>query len=340
MGDSFVENLYIDEDKRIASQLERALLSNGYNYQVLNSGVSGATNLNITNLLLNKVVYQVPEAIVLVTSSNDLSALRFEGGYSNRSKFHGNIVPEDSGENWTKKSVFDNIDQIVDNLRIINFICKVHGIEFFICTYPEIQNNEDLNLINSKIRDFAADEVVKLIDLDKLIMKNDIYYYDKLHVSHVGASVAAKNIFEHIRGGLSTEERVCFSQSLSASDIALGHSDIHWLAWQEFDSKGQASHISSINVDFVTKAVRKHKALLVHFEFDQEPTFTDQHYYFFSRSSGWHFYVDLTPDCRQQFSIPIVLPDNIQQFRIGLRVFDQDCIVYMNSVKVEVIKLV
>lgn len=338
MGDSFVENLYVDEDKRIASQLERMLLTNGYDFQVLNAGVSGTTNLNATNLLLNKVVYHAPKAIVFVTSSNDLAALRYECGYSNSSKFHGNLVPEDLSEGWTKSSVGENIGQVVDNLKVINFICKLNNIDFYICTYPEIQSNEDLKLINSKVRAFAANEAVDLVDLDKLIMKNDIYYYDKLHVSHVGAAVAAKSIFEHIKGSLPTDSALCFSQSLTVNEFTLNHLDSYWLAWQELPNEGQSNYIVSLNVDCAAKAVRKHKALVVQVEFDQEPIFSSEHKYSFSRSSGWHFYVDLIANCRQQFSIPIDLPDSVQQLRIGLRAFDEECFVSMNNMALEVIK--
>ena len=338
MGDSFVENLYIDEDKRIASQLERMLLTNGYDFQVLNAGVSGTTNLNATNLLLNKIVYHAPKAIVFVTSSNDLAALRYESGYSNSSKFHGNLVPEDLSEGWTKSSVGENISQVVDNLKVVNFICKLNNIDFYVCTYPEIQSNEDLKLINSNVRAFAANEFVDLIDLDKLIMKNDIYYYDKLHVSHVGATVAAKSIFEHIKGSLPTENALCFSQSLTVSEFGLKHLDLHWLAWQELPNEVQSNYIVSLNVDCAANAVRKHKALVVQVEFDKEPIFSSEHKYSFSKSSGWHFYVDLIANCRQQFSIPIALPDNVQQLRIGLRVFDEECFVSMNNMALEVIK--
>ncbi|WP_414906472.1 SGNH/GDSL hydrolase family protein [Pseudomonas sp. IT-P253] len=334
MGDSFVENLYIDEDKRIASQLERMLLMNGYDYQVLNAGVSGATNLNVTNLLLNKIVYHFPKIVIFVTSSNDLAALRYERGYSNRSKFHGNLVPEDASEIWTKSSVEGNINQVVDNLKVIDFICKLHKIDFYICTYPEIQSNADLRLINSEVREFAAGEAVKLIDLDKLIMRNNIYYYDKLHVSHVGASVAAKSMFEGIRNSLSTEGVVSFSRPSQANDLALNYLDINWLEWKDY----QSSYIVSLNIDCATKNVRKHKALVVLLQFDQEPIFSNQHTYSFSRSSGWHFYVDLAADCRQQFSVPINLPDNIQRFRVGFRVFDEECFVNLNCVALEIIK--
>ncbi|CAI8779683.1 SGNH/GDSL hydrolase family protein [Pseudomonas sp. IT-P291] len=337
MGDSFVENIYIDEDKRIASQLERMLLSNGYDYQVLNSGVSGTTNLNATNLLLNKIAYHSPEAIVFVTSSNDLAALRYESGYSNRSKFHGNLVPEDSSEAWANSSVEENIDQLSKNLKIISLICKLHEIDFYICTYPEIQVNEDLRLINSRVRSFAMDEAVKLIDLDKLIMRNDIYYYDKLHVSHVGATVAAKSIFECIKDSLLADGAVCFSRSPSVNGFGLNHLEAHWLNWGGLSCEKQSSWTVSLNIDCTTKAVRKHKALVVLLEFDQEPVFSNQHQYSFSRSSGWHFYVDLTADCRQQFSVPISLPDNVRRLRVGLRTFDEACFVNMNDVALEVI---
>jgi lysophospholipase L1-like esterase len=337
MGDSFVENVYIDEDKRIASQLERMLLSKGYDYQVLNSGVSGTTNLNAANLLLNKIVYHAPEIVVFVTSSNDLAALRYECGYSNRSKFHGNLVPEDSSEVWTKSSVEENIDQLANNLKIVNLICKLHGIDFYICTYPEIQANEDLRLINSRVREFAIDDSVKLVDLDRLIKKNDAYYYDKLHVSHVGASAAAEVMFECIKGSLSAEGAVCFSRSPTAKDFSLNHSEARWLEWQDLSCEKQSSWIVSLNIDCTTKTLRKHKALVVLLEFDQEPVFSNPHQYSFSRSSGWHFYVDLSADCRQQFSVPINLPDNVKKLRIGLRAFDEACFLNMNGVALEVI---
>lgn len=338
MGDSFVENLYIDEDKRIASQLERMLLANGYDYKVLNAGVSGSTNLNATNLLLNKIVYHCPKILIFVTSSNDLAALRYERGYSNRSKFHGNLVPEDASEVWTKPSVEENIKQVIDNLKVMSFICKLHDIDFYICTYPEIQSNADLKLINSKVRVFAEDDVVKLIDLDKLIMKNDVYYYDKLHVSHVGAAVAAKSILEKVKGSLSAERAVSFSVLSQVNNIDLNCLDVNWLEWGGVPRANSFNYIVSLNIDCAAKSVRKHKALVVLLQFDQEPVFISQHAYSFSRSSGWHFYVDLAAACRQQFSIPICLPDNIQSFRVGFRVFDEECVVSLNRVGVEVIK--
>lgn len=55
LGDSFVESLYVQAENRFVSRVERDLDSVGMRYQCLNGGYSGATSLQLLNVLLNKI---------------------------------------------------------------------------------------------------------------------------------------------------------------------------------------------------------------------------------------------------------------------------------------------
>ena len=55
LGDSFVESLFVQEQDRFPSVLERHLQASGQNFQCLNGGYSGATMLHSFNVFMNKV---------------------------------------------------------------------------------------------------------------------------------------------------------------------------------------------------------------------------------------------------------------------------------------------
>jgi len=322
LGGSFIEGIYVHENERLSAVVEELLFESGYPYDVYNAGVSGSTNLNIFNSLVNKVIYDKPEAIVIVTSSNDMAALRYRDGYRNGSKFHGNTVPENP-EEWAYDSIDDNFAQLEYVLSLMDFACKRQGIKLFFCTFPEIKPNPELEKINWAVRDYCSNNHVDLIDLDERLPRDEALYYDKLHVNAAGARLAADIIVQSIEGKLLQGPGLAsFNREELIANKILSSLASEWSDWYSVESSSDRMISPALTIECVSKAARKHKAIIISMEFHGEPEFQGDHGYFYAKSSGWHFYIDVAEDLAQKITVPLTLPTNVDAFRIGIRTFD------------------
>jgi len=339
LGGSFIEGIYVHESERLSAVVEEELLGNGYPYDVYNAGVSGATNLNIYNSLVNKIIYDQPEAVVIVTSSNDMAALRYKDGYRNGSKFHGNTVPE-SLEEWAYDSIDDNFDQIDFMLSLMDFTCKRRGIKLFLCTFPEIKPNAELTKINQAVRTYCKANDVDLIDIDAHLPKDDRLYYDKLHVNSDGAKIAGEIIVRALSDKLMIGPNLStFDRRIVIARKQLSSSAIEWSDWHSISLNSNHVASASLTIKCVSKEARKHKALVVSLEFDEVPEFQGDHCYFYANSSGWHFYVDVAENLVQDITVPISIPSNLNSFRIGLRTFDESTKVELNCLSLSIVSV-
>lgn len=71
LGDSLTAGLGVDEDEAYPAQLERQLRANGYNWQVINAGVSGETSSGARSRVEWVVASLAPEIVILETGAND-----------------------------------------------------------------------------------------------------------------------------------------------------------------------------------------------------------------------------------------------------------------------------
>jgi len=69
-GNSLTEGFLVDEEQAYPAQLEKKLQANGYNYKVVNSGISGETSSGALSRV-NWVLKLKPDIVILETGAND-----------------------------------------------------------------------------------------------------------------------------------------------------------------------------------------------------------------------------------------------------------------------------
>ncbi|MBE2893675.1 SGNH/GDSL hydrolase family protein [Pasteurellaceae bacterium NCTC 11878] len=208
IGDSFVETIFVNESKRIHSLVEEKLLKNFYkNIKVYNAGVSGATGINILNTIINKIAFMKPEILIYIQPSCDFTALQFENGYSNNSKFFSNFTPNDS---FNEKIFFETIEensyQILNNIKTINYICKLNNIKLCIATCCSNSSRRQLNIMNNIILK-NSHIGYDVIDLDSLYPnKSSEFFYDKQHINEKGCDFLSDILSEYINSTIKSED--------------------------------------------------------------------------------------------------------------------------------------
>lgn len=70
MGDSLTEGLGVESDQNYPAQLERKLQAEGYNWTVINAGVSGETTTGALERV-DWVLTMQPDIVILATGGND-----------------------------------------------------------------------------------------------------------------------------------------------------------------------------------------------------------------------------------------------------------------------------
>lgn len=77
LGDSVVEGMFLDPDRRFCSVLNDVLGQHfGDEVEVLNGGYSGATILHLLNVFINKVIPLSPLAVVIMTGIVDVDTAK------------------------------------------------------------------------------------------------------------------------------------------------------------------------------------------------------------------------------------------------------------------------
>lgn len=330
LGGSFVENIYLHECERIAAQLERKLLREGYAYKVFNGGVSGATSLNVANALINKVLFNSPKLVVIVTSSNDLSALRYRGGYYNQSRFHANVLPEND-ESWVYDSIEKNIYQYETCISMIESVCALAGTKLIWCTFPDTTHDGSICLINDILRKRAGSSA--LIDIDRELPKADGYYYDKLHLNAKGANSASDLILSKIKSVLIDSGSSLYNSISLNVKGSLDNKSSIWSDW--VDNGGDGYRYFDINLKLSCGKIRKHKALVIQIFFEGADDKVIEGWTR-SHSLGWHRYVDLTEECNLQLAEPLNVPAGLVRFKLGFRAYDQETIINVEKAILEI----
>ncbi|WP_273392770.1 SGNH/GDSL hydrolase family protein [Actinobacillus porcinus] len=198
IGDSFVENLFVDESKRITNYLEKSFLQHTKKIKIDNAGVSGATGLNLLNTVINKLVFIKPDLIIYVQPSCDFAALIYEKGYYNDSQFFSNLVPSTNQDKPKYETISENSYQIFNNISILSKVCEVNNIELCIATCCSNSSKRQLKMMNDIIRENSHILGYDLIDLDNLIPRNSDIFYDKQHITEQGSKFIADILYSYI----------------------------------------------------------------------------------------------------------------------------------------------
>ncbi|MBV9862395.1 MAG: tetratricopeptide repeat protein [Alphaproteobacteria bacterium] len=218
LGDSLIENTFVEEDRRICAVLETLLRQDGRDLRILNGGKSGATTLDLINLLLNKGVPLKPAAILLLSGAIDVAACERKGTYWNGSEHHSAV----RHFNERVAAEPEDAEQLLDlqnRFRLLQILADVagrFGIPLWICTmarrskydewaaarYGSFElfraNADRIEAVNEVTRKFAEHERQHLIDLERLLDGRDEGLYDLLHPNEAGSRAIAEIICQRL----------------------------------------------------------------------------------------------------------------------------------------------
>ncbi|WP_438455126.1 hypothetical protein [Vreelandella venusta] len=216
LGDSFVESLFVDEDKRLNAIIES--LAPGFN--VLNGGYSGATTLHLINVIVNKVIPLSPDYAAVFVPTNDQRVQSLDNGYWNKDTRLSPLVP--LGKEKKLVDSYGNhasLKSLEKALKTVHFLLSNYNIPHCFVTTPhrgEVEANDEwLNksgvdykryhakviqrkLINSTCRDFCGKYYVDLIDLES-VASNSHFFYDDLHLTNNSSQCVAKVLFDKLK---------------------------------------------------------------------------------------------------------------------------------------------
>jgi len=215
LGGSAIENLYIQQNRRILSRIEEISGEMGKNATVYNAAISNAHLLHIVNIMLNKGIGLRPTCVVYyVTPGLDVMANELDNSFWNPA---GGMTPiRKSGQElkieyvsvFRNKNKFENEKRL---LRTLHEICRNFNIALFIATWPvygvydefmqkqqpdrvafDAEEAQTANL-NAVIREVHREKECELIDLEKTFadLDHSQYFYDWNHPNVEGCELIA-----------------------------------------------------------------------------------------------------------------------------------------------------
>ncbi|MFN8439415.1 MAG: arylesterase [Caldilineaceae bacterium] len=179
MGDSLTEGLGVDPDQAYPAQLERKLHADGYQYTVVNAGVSGETSTGALERV-NWVIKLKPQIVILATGGND--SLR------------------GIDTNVTKS----NIDKIVKAFKAEKIVVVLAGMQTvqnmgpeytsaFQAIYPAVAKENDLILIPFFLEGVGG--------------KPELNQADSIHPTAQGYTVVVETIYPYVLDAIKLAEK-------------------------------------------------------------------------------------------------------------------------------------
>lgn len=204
LGDSFVESLYAAEDERFVAVLEREMRIAGKSVRCLNGGYSGATTLQLLNVLINKVfpIVGTGGRVVFFVPQSDANIIGLSSTYWNASKRNTTIVP---GREPTAKTMPSGFEATCMILRLVVSACKYMGMQLVLAVSPyrvsdfhsdalirKLYSSEDRYKRSQSLRKSLVEAVVDVANetgtplLDIRMQGDSFYFYDELHLTDLG----------------------------------------------------------------------------------------------------------------------------------------------------------
>lgn len=205
LGGSFVESMFHDEDKRFVAQLARRLPVNA-----LNGGYSGMTSMQMATMLIAKIggLASPGDFVIAAVPMSDLPQLRTTGSYWTKVKSHALIDPPNGS------TIEPSFSHTRAAWAAMNGFCTQIGISFVMMTGPRRLSDfnrdqwarnayrrrrasweEDAKIaqkLNQNARDFASQEKIPLIDLDRQFSDKHDKFYDHVHLNDAGQDAVAQ----------------------------------------------------------------------------------------------------------------------------------------------------
>lgn len=150
LGDSLTEGLGVEREQAYPAQLERFMAAQGYNYQVVNSGMSGETSSGLVERL-DWVLSQDPDIILLTSGANDaIRGLDLSLTQSNLSQAIETILERDITLVFSGMQIYENlgpeyVQAFEDLYPLLAQQYELPFIPFFLegVTGDPVFNNED-----------------------------------------------------------------------------------------------------------------------------------------------------------------------------------------------------
>lgn len=212
-GDSFVEQVYSDEEKRIFSVVQDEVAKE-QDIICLNGGYSGATSLNLFNSILNKIQPNSNSIIFFVVPSNDVLALKYNRGYwCYGDQRYTPVLPVAEIKEKFNDSL--NLDHLLGVVKSIKEYCDNFSMPFLLATFPYVNRDyenqpwyqkrygarrsySDLiaqrKSVNELIRTLSASKNIPLCDLEKAFSGSPTDFYDDLHLNHKGGDAVGRYV--------------------------------------------------------------------------------------------------------------------------------------------------
>lgn len=217
MGDSFIESIFVDENKRINAVIEDIKPD----IQVLNGGYSGATTLHLANTIINKVIPINPDYVVFFMPTNDQRIQGLANGYWNKDFRLSPVVPLGKDgfliDNYSESSHLKSVDKL---LSLVHSMLEIYDIPHCYATTPHRQNisiddewikknNTNIDYYSRKIvsrksiNKICKEACIKLsvncVDLEEMLQDKSDYFYDDLHLTNSSSPLVAKILWDSIK---------------------------------------------------------------------------------------------------------------------------------------------
>ena len=150
VGDSLTAGLGVSDEDAYPAQLEKLLHASGYNWKVVNAGISGETSSG-TLSRINWILKLKPDMVILETGAND--GLR---GIDPR-------VTKKNLDETIRLLKNNNVTVVLAGMKMVTNL----GPEFtraFGAIYPDLARKHDLILIPFFLKDVAGDRALNQAD--------------------------------------------------------------------------------------------------------------------------------------------------------------------------------
>ncbi|MEZ2903264.1 SGNH/GDSL hydrolase family protein [Acinetobacter terrestris] len=335
LGDSTVENLYVDCDSRIHHLLEYYFLQKKIPIEVLNAGYSGSNLLGLFNVLLNKIgknYNNFDRTVILFIPSNDFTSFLYKESYWNGTQRHANIIPHSGIFNSTQ-NINSNIFDLLNILELFISFCKMYNINLYISGVIFYDNasykSELLNKINGLVKDKCAEKGVKYLNISEEMKDDYSYFYDDHHLVASGSKKIADYLFDFLKNNYSPNPDLDFYENVENLNCELGSETI----WSEKILCQKDNTITLfLNIDVINKV--NEKSLLWVFDFGENIVTEGVEKLINNQNIGWCTYIKNLPE-KGRVCLPysFKIPNNVTELRVGLRKFNSNSKYYVYSLK-------
>lgn len=215
LGDSVVENMYVREDRRMCSVLERELISSGHSLRILNAGMSGATTLHLLNMFLNKIVPLRPKIVILMSGIFDVTAaLNIDSFWASNKYLTPIRSQHEESDDFTSNQLpapdWDTRERL---LRAFVATSAALGVPLYLATTghrtcydafamrtsANVESNftvqRDWRLQSNTItKTIAAETGSLLIDVEDLLYDRSDVFYDYFHLNEFGSKLVGEKL--------------------------------------------------------------------------------------------------------------------------------------------------